>query len=208
MRILFALAVLAAGAVHATDVTVTCGAPTTHTDGTPITGAITYTLYGGLQGAAKLKRDTQSVCRFTRTNVDPGTVEYYVTATVDGLESAPSMTVQKVISPPAASDRDGDGVPDASDACPDVKGTLANGCIPTPPSPPVNVVVSDTVAYEWRPGTSTMARVGLVPLGTPCGPELKTVATLKYCRLPIGSVDKINWPTNLKLAEVWVRTAG
>lgn len=29
-------------------------------------------------------------------------------------------------------DRDGDGVADAADACPDVKGTLANGCLPAP----------------------------------------------------------------------------
>ncbi len=43
--------------------------------------------------------------------------------------------------PPAPADRDGDGVPDASDACPDVAGVRTddpktNGCPPPPPPPP------------------------------------------------------------------------
>lgn len=40
------------------------------------------------------------------------------------------------VSEPPPPDSDGDGVPDASDACPGVPGTLANGCSPPPPPPP------------------------------------------------------------------------
>lgn len=36
--------------------------------------------------------------------------------------------------PPPPADRDGDGVPDSSDACPDTPGTQPNGC--PPPTPP------------------------------------------------------------------------
>jgi hypothetical protein len=39
-------------------------------------------------------------------------------------------------------DTDGDGVPDASDACPTVAGTEANGC---PPPPPVTGEVPTTI---------------------------------------------------------------
>lgn len=39
------------------------------------------------------------------------------------------------VTPPPPADRDGDGVPDSQDACPDMPGTQADGCNPPPPPP-------------------------------------------------------------------------
>lgn len=40
-----------------------------------------------------------------------------------------------IIAPPPPADRDGDGVPDSQDSCPDTPGTQADGCNPPPPPP-------------------------------------------------------------------------
>lgn len=101
-RILVGLALsFLAVAAHAADVRVTCTAPTKNTDGSNITGAISYSIYGGLQGQTKTKLASgATACDFTRTNVALGVQEYYVTATVGGIESAPSQTASVTITPP------------------------------------------------------------------------------------------------------------
>jgi hypothetical protein len=55
--------------------------------------------------------------------------------------------------PPPPSDRDGDGVPDASDACPDVAGTQADGCPPPNPSPGCDTTCEN--AYKAQIATLT-----------------------------------------------------
>lgn len=52
-----------------------------------------------------------------------------------------------VAPPPPPPDRDGDGVPDAEDACPDEAGTQPDGCNPPPPPPPYEPQVADAVVY-------------------------------------------------------------
>lgn len=75
--------------------------------------------------------------------------------------------------------------------------------VPQPkPNPPAFTVTAPT-AYEYKPSTNSMARVGIVPVGTPCGPELKTVSGVNYCRLEVIEADFVNWPSNVKLTEVW-----
>lgn len=79
------------GITNATDVKVTCTAPTQFEDGSLITTPITYSLYGGLQGTTKLKLSSgATTCNFTRTSVAVGNQEYYVTSVVNGFESVPS----------------------------------------------------------------------------------------------------------------------
>ncbi len=89
----------------------------------------------------------------------------------------------------------GDSVPSANAPC---KTNVA----PKPGAP----VVTDPIAYEYRPSTDVMARVGRVPKGIPCGPETKVVATITYCKLAIAQADLINWPSNQALTEVWARS--
>lgn len=99
--IFLALAVIGAVQVaSATDLRITCTAPTKNTDGTTISGAITYSIYGGRTGETKTKLATGTACDFTRTSVATGVQEYYVTATVGGIESAPSNTASVTVAPP------------------------------------------------------------------------------------------------------------
>lgn len=102
MYILFGLMfLLAATSAFATDVQINCTAPTKNTDGTSITGPITYNLYGAKQGVAKQKLvNAATACSFTRFNVSTGVQEYYVTAVVGGVESDPSSTASITIEPP------------------------------------------------------------------------------------------------------------
>jgi hypothetical protein len=91
---------------QATDLKITCTGPTAYDDAakTPIPAGkvITYQLYGGLQGQPKLKLPDAfgPVCSFTRKNVSLGTQEYYLTATIDNVESVPSTLVSYVVTPP------------------------------------------------------------------------------------------------------------
>lgn len=95
-----------------------------------------------------------------------------------------------------------------------VKAKSANGDGPptntvsmtaTPPKPgqPGTLTVTAPTAYEYKPATDSMARVALVPIGTPCGPEKKIVKGVTYCRLDLTQADFVNWPANLRLTEVW-----
>lgn|SRR6185503_15009618 len=200
------LAIPVAQAQVTKSATITCTGPTQYTDGTPIPAgkAATYTIYGGLQGATKQKLATSATCSFLRTNLTAGTQEWYVTATLDSVESPASITVSKVI----VADQDGDGVPDASDACPTVKGTNTNGC-PTPSSP-VNVVVSDAVAYELKLNTTgayVASRIGIVPMGLSCSQETRTASGVTYNRIDVQSVDLINWPAKIPPKDVFARCA-
>lgn len=75
--------------------------------------------------------------------------------------------------------------------------------VPPPKPGPPGLTVQQPTAYEYKPGTNSMARIGLVPVGTPCGPETKSISGVTYCRLaPIG-VDFVNWPSNLKIMDAW-----
>jgi hypothetical protein len=190
---------------------ITCDAPTKYTDGLSIPAgtAITFTLYGGLKGATKSPLATSPTCKFVRSNLAAGEQQWYVTAGASYmgspvLESPPSAIVIKVIETGGPLDTDGDGVPDTADACPAVKGTLANGCNPSPPAPPVNVTVETLTAYEYRPSTKTMAAIGLVPEATACGPEVLLLNSLTYCRVKLADSLPVVWPANRKIREVWV----
>lgn len=190
-------------------VLITCAAVTTYADNTPIPAGttVTYTLYGGLKGAPKSVRDTSTTCRFQRDNVSAGTQEWYLTAGASYLgspviESVPSNIVSLVIDTPPP-DRDGDGVIDSKDACPDVKGTASNGCIPVGPAAPTAVTATQ-IAYEYRPSTNTMVALGLVPEGALCGPETQQIAGKVYCRVKLADALPVVWPQNRALREVWV----
>lgn len=102
MRLIIALVCLffLAPIAHATDVKVTCLAPTTYVDGTSITGAVTFSLYNALKGATKVFKDEQPACSFTQTNVGVGNQCYAVSASVAGVESAQTVEACTVVAPP------------------------------------------------------------------------------------------------------------
>jgi hypothetical protein len=205
LSILF-LSVVIAPFAHAADNRITCTPSSTYEDGSPLPAGATHTfsLFGGLAGQSKQRLvPTATVCDFLRSNVSIGVHEYYVTQTTNGVESAASVIVSKAVTAPTVTDTDGDGVPDSSDACPTVKGTLANGCNPTP-APPANVTVTTQTAYEFRPSTQVMAAIGLVPEGVTCGPEEMLWKSVMYCRVKLADSLPVVWPTNRSLREVWV----
>lgn len=149
----------------ATDVKVTCTAPTKNTDGTDITaaqGPLTFNLYGGLQGQPKQKLVVGATsCSFTRTSVPWGTSEYQATAVALGNESPPTNIATSVVPPPT-------------------------------PGAPTNAVVVTLVAYEMRgtiqDGTLRMVRVGRVYEGTSCLQTQATVGGKIYQQLPDRAV--------------------
>lgn len=76
-------------------------APTTYTDGTPLTSALTYHVYRGVQGQPKTRAQSSLTSRtFTFTNLPVNTTQcFVVTAVADGMESAPSAEGCKSIVP-------------------------------------------------------------------------------------------------------------
>jgi len=179
--LIFLLAFMVARLVHATDVKVTCTAPTTNTDGTPITsaqGALTFNLYGGLQGQTKQKLVTGATsCSFTRTAVAFGTQEYQATAVALGMESALSNIASVVVPPPT-------------------------------PGAPTNTVVVTLVAYEMRGSSATgdlrMVSVGYVAEGTQCMQTSATVGKIVYQQIDKRSVDVYNALSKLP-PVMWAR---
>lgn len=104
---LLALAISAAFAAALTS-TITWTPPTTNTDGTVISGPITYQLYVGAKGAeVKYKTPVTSPPYVLVPTPAPGTqVCVQVTATANGVESAPSAEVcaqipQSIPNPPS-----------------------------------------------------------------------------------------------------------
>jgi hypothetical protein len=93
---------MAQSAVAAPSAVLTWTAPTTFTDGTPITGTITYNVYQGTAANALTKVAT-GVTTLTDTIstglVDGATYYWSVTAVVNGVESAQTAPVSKTFSP-------------------------------------------------------------------------------------------------------------
>lgn len=76
----------------------TCGAPTAYTDGTPISGAITYRFYRGTTaGSQTTASPDQPSCAYTWPGLAVGTHYFSATAIVDGEESERSNVASKVI---------------------------------------------------------------------------------------------------------------
>jgi hypothetical protein len=71
--------------------------------------------------------------------------------------------------------------------------------------------VSDVVAYEIREnstGVLTASRIGIVPAGSLCGQDTRTVSGVTYNRVDPASVDLVNWPAVLPARDVFARCSG
>ena len=78
-------------------VTVSWVAPTTYTDGTPLTGAITYNLYLMNQSTTTPYVTGITSTSSLRSGLSAGTKCYAVTAVVNGVESAQSESVAVMV---------------------------------------------------------------------------------------------------------------
>lgn len=118
-----------------------CTPPTQNTDGSAISGTITYKFYRGTsQTTQNTASPVQSSCAYTFTGLAVGTHWFSVTATVGGIESAKSAAVSKVIAPPT-------------------------------PNPPSNLTVQqDQTAYIINQSDNRIVMVpaGTIPMGTVC----------------------------------------
>jgi hypothetical protein len=154
---------------HAGTATLTWVAPTQNVDGTPITAALTYRVFGGVQGQSKSLITTTSAVTYTHTSAPNGvTYCYHVTAVANGLESAPSNEACKAIPVPP----------------------------PSPPNPPSSLVVAVVAALNMNPvyrinadGTRGTTVIGFVPTGSECyGPTVYTYRGRTYKR-----VKNVTW---------------
>jgi len=150
-------------------------APTTNTDGSPITGALTYRVYGALQGSTKALIGT-GISPYVHTQVPTGTFCYAVTAVVAGIESAQTPEVCRVIPAPTPN-------PPTITAIAVVAGVVDN---------PVFKILAD--------GSRSSAVAGFVSVGTACtGPVVFTYRGKSFRRVDPASVK---WWNTTRTTEV------
>lgn len=142
MKYLFGLLALVSLSAHAGTASLICTPPTKNTDGSIITGAITYNFYRGTSATTvttKLNATPATICAYTDSAAPVGTNYYAVTALVAGEESALSAVASKTIAPPV-------------------------------PNAPSNLTVASGVAYKLRQSVNSlsMVRIGKVAPGTSC----------------------------------------
>ena len=103
--------------------------------------------------------------RFNLTSASPFTTTPLVKSLKVGYFTNVSSGEQQ---PPPPPDGDGDGVPDASDACPTVAANTPNGC--PPPPPPLDVTIAASPALVVFGQTTTLSgkvtRAGAPAAGT------------------------------------------
>lgn len=165
--------------------------PAARTDGTALTDLAGFNVYRGTDAAsfARVKSLGPDVTSFTDAALPTGTY-YYAVSAVDSASRESDLAKSAGMTIAGASWS---------------QSAKAAVTAAPPPAPPTNVVTKEVLAYEYRPGTNTFAQIGYAPLGIPCGPETKVVGTVTYCRLDRARADLVVWPSDRKLADVWVR---
>lgn len=140
----------------------TCTAPTQNTDGSAITGAITYSFYRGTSATTvttKLNATPTTTCAYTDNAAPVGTQYYAATAIVGGIESAKSAIVSKLIAAP----------------------------IPNPPTLLTVDTVAMSVVADWsRLAFAPSKQVGTVALGIVC--DAAKQLSGGYAAIPLASV--------------------
>lgn len=130
-------------------------APTLNTDGSAITGSLTYNVYRGTSATSLVKIGTSSTTSYTDANAPVGTDYYAVTAVNSyGVESVYSNVASKVIAAPT----------------------------PNPPVLTVSTTAYDLRYWKDRSGISHpyVVVVGTVSLGQACYEYAATVSGTKY----------------------------
>ena len=135
-----AFALIAFGARAQTgSASLTCTAPTKNTDGSSITGAVTYQFYHGTSATSQTdKAPIQTTCAYVWAALAAGTHYFTVTAIVGGQESVKSAAASKVIV-----------------------------AVPNPPTN-LTVTDPTAYKQRDSVDGSTLVAIGTVPVGTPC----------------------------------------
>ena len=178
----FPLLAHSANAWNERDLTTT--APTACTDGSPIAQCMVtgykWEAAGNCTATSwnALGTTAANVLTYHASNLVAGTYCFRVKATSAGGDSGPSLTT-----------------------------TNSQTTVTAPlPAPPGAVSVSAAVAYEIRPnstGVLTATRIGVIPLGSPCQSDIRTVGGVAYNRVAPSSVDLINWPAKIPPVDVF-----
>jgi hypothetical protein len=213
---------------HATDITVACTAPTKFTDGTPITGPVTYNLYGALQGQPKklLAPSPLTTCSSVRSNVNAGTQCYEATALVPGYgesdhtsescvtitaeptcpaQPAPQTRTQACIAPLVGSwSQTLTYTSVAAPACWQPGAWLPTQAPEGVCAPPV-LVTADQRAYAYRGTTLPMALRRHGRRGCSLRSADADRERVRYCHITKAQVDMVVWPNDLALTDFWAK---
>lgn len=185
MKYIVAIALLLAGVAHAQTRITACNpatpnnalcilwtAPTTNTDGTPITSALTYRVEQQA-GTAWTSVATTSAVQHYLTGLAPGTYTFRVLAIAGGRESLPSNTAGRDVPQPT---------PNPPIELRVVRVTIWDGV-------PVYRIASDGHSL-----TGTM--YGQIPAGRSCGEFVVRWRNLNWHRVAIRNPESELWATD------------
>lgn len=176
-------------------VTITWTPPTMNTDGSTLTDLAGFNLYRGTSATnlAKIKSLGKTVTSYVDPALASGTYLYAATAVNAGSqESVKSQTSSAVVVGSSASQS-------------------ATADVTTIPNPPTGLTTVAATAYEIRPnakGVLTAARIGVVPLGTSCSSDTRTVAKVTYNRVSPAAVDLVVWPNAIPPVDTFAKCGG
>jgi len=222
-------------AAKATDIDLQCVPPMTFDDGTPMTGSLGFNFYGALKDQPKVLLTPSPLpdCASKRLNVRAGVQCYEVTAVLKNppagvtpesahtaetcipvdvppvtcpAQPAPETRAQACVAPLVGSFTQSHGwTAAAAPACwvaePWSPATAPAGvCASQPPLTTVGTL-------SYMPSGNSMTAVGLIVAGQMCGPDVKTVAGVKYCRITRNQTDFVNWPADLKAVDIWAKAS-
>ena len=162
MRYLAVLALVALPVFGQGSASLSCAPPTQNTDGSPITGTISYKFYRGTTLGVYPALQTSATCATTFTGLTAGTHYFVATANVGGVESAFSGVASKLVS----------------------TGT------PNPPVIPQPVSIAGPVFTLLITRDSVvLPEVGSVVAGRPCDPTQQLAfAGNTYMRIDVAQV--------------------
>jgi hypothetical protein len=182
LRLTLFLVLLCPLFASAGSLTVTWQPPTRNDDGSALTNLAGYRLYYGNAANTLDKSVAVNVPTATSTIIDalPAGV-WFVSMT-----AISSTGVESVRTTP-------------------VSKTLAADPVPTP------LVTLGGYGY-CATGTDTapsMTAIGYVPAGLPCGPSVRTVGGVKFCKVTVEQVDKVSYcaPDKPLARGAWARAA-
>jgi hypothetical protein len=175
--------------------TVTWALPTRNTNGTPLTLLSGFRVNYGPSATSMpqfVNVTTPTTTVATVPNLPAGTTFFTVTTlTSDQQSSVPSNPVSAVITGSTGT-------------------ASATHTVTAVPSPPSNVTVrsTDQIAWEIRTnatGVLTATRIGVIPVGIICSPEVKTIGAVVYNRIDTRLVDLVSFPASFQPIETWAR---
>jgi hypothetical protein len=194
---------------------ITCTTPLENINHTPLTNLAGFRLYEATTKALQQTATVAQGCKFTATDLAPGTHSWYVTAfTSADEESVPSNPVATIIGPEIPPPQCGPSPPPETNpqictaplignwqqsrtyqsapppACwtpgPWVPTEAAAGVCASPA-----LVTTGTYSYCVT-GTATaptMTSIGYLDAGAPCGPAVRQVGSVKFCQIDRHQTD-------------------